>query len=127
MKPVKQSRRKPAARIAKKVRLYSTSEARANFAEALEAAHSNNALIGFDRYGRTIAVLAPVEAIYLLAGMGNLVAPSARDDLRNAAKHFLEAAALERPPSRRAAIKGGGTRGGGNNSRKPSLKRLKKT
>lgn len=88
MRSVKQLRRKAATR--RKARIYSTSEARANFAEALETAQVENAVIGFDRYGRTIAALVPVEAVYMLAGKGAAIAPAVRQEIEAYAKQFVE-------------------------------------
>src|SRR5262245_66371824 len=90
MRPVKASRRKSASRVSRKARVYSTSEARANFAEALETAQVDNAVIGFDRYGRTIAALVPIEAIYMLAGKGNMVAPGVREDIEAFSLQFVK-------------------------------------
>ena len=65
MRSVRDHRKKAASRARKPKGppVLSTSEARANFAEALETAQVDNAVIGFDRYGRTVAALVPVEAI----------------------------------------------------------------
>jgi hypothetical protein len=90
MKSVKELRRKAASRSTRKARVYSTSEARANFAEALETAQVDNAVIGFDRYGRTIAALVPVEAIYMLAGKGHMVAPGVREEIASFSQQFVE-------------------------------------
>jgi len=90
MRSVKELRRKAAARATRKARVYSTSEARANFAEALETAQVENAVIGFDRYGRTIAALVPVEAVYMLAGMGRLIAPKVRADIQSYSRQFIQ-------------------------------------
>lgn len=90
MRSVKELRRKAASRSSRKVRVYSTSEARANFAEALETAQVDNAVIGFDRYGRTIAALVPVEAIYMLAGKGQMIAPAVRQEIEAYARQFVE-------------------------------------
>ena len=90
MRSVKELRRKAASRSVRKARVYSTSEARANFAEALETAQVDNAVIGFDRYGRTIAALVPVEAIYMLAGKGNMIASSVRQDIESYALQFIQ-------------------------------------
>jgi hypothetical protein len=98
MRSVKELRRKAASRGSRKARVYSTSEARANFAEALEAAQVDNAVIGFDRYGRTIAALVPVEAIYMLAGKGNMIAPSVREEIESFSLQFIQSV-----PSRVAA------------------------
>lgn len=89
MRSVKEHRKKAATRARKpKTSVLSTSEARANFAEALETAQVDNALIGFDRYGRTVAALVPVEAIYMLAGLGKLVDPATRKDIEEGAIAF---------------------------------------
>lgn len=89
MRSVKEHRKKAAARARKpKTSVLSTSEARANFAEALETAQVDNALIGFDRYGRTVAALVPVEAIYMLAGLGRLVDPTTRKQIEEGAVAF---------------------------------------
>ena len=90
MRSVKELRRKAASRVSRKARVYSTSEARANFAEALETAQVDNAVIGFDRYGRTIAALVPVEAIYMLAGKGNMIAPSVRSEIESFSLQFIQ-------------------------------------
>ena len=90
MRSVKELRRKAASRVSRKARVYSTSEARANFAEALETAQVDNAVIGFDRYGRTIAALVPVEAIYMLAGKGNMIAPSVREEIESFSLQFIQ-------------------------------------
>jgi hypothetical protein len=89
MRSVKELRRKAASRVSRKARVYSTSEARANFAEALETAQVDNAVIGFDRYGRTIAALVPVEAIYMLAGMGHMIAPGVREEIAGFSRQFV--------------------------------------
>ncbi len=88
--PTRASARRPA-----KTQVYSTSEARANFAAALEAAQRDKAVIGFDRYGRTVAALVPVEAVYMLAGMGGEVAPNVRKGIEAAARKFAQNAVRE--------------------------------
>ena len=89
MKSVKDLRRKAAKRTAKTAPVYSTSEARANFAEALETTQLDSAVIGFDRYGRTVAALVPVEAIYMLAGLGGKIDASTRQKIDRAARAFV--------------------------------------
>ncbi len=89
MRSVREHRKKTASRARKpKTSVLSTSEARANFAEALETAQVDNALIGFDRYGRTVAALVPVEAIYMLAGLGKLVDAATRKEIEEGAVAF---------------------------------------
>jgi endonuclease YncB( thermonuclease family) len=89
MKSVKDLRRKAAKRTAKTAPVYSTSEARANFAEALETTQLDSAVIGFDRYGRTVAALVPVEAIYMLAGLGGKIDAGTRQKIDRAARVFV--------------------------------------
>ncbi|QGZ96752.1 hypothetical protein [Terricaulis silvestris] len=89
MKSVKELRRKAAKRTARTAPVYSTSEARANFAEALETTQLDSAVIGFDRYGRTVAALVPVEAIYMLAGLGGKIDAGIRQKIDRAARAFV--------------------------------------
>lgn len=89
VKSVKSLRRKAASRKAKTAPVYSTSEARANFAETLELVQAESAVIGFDRYGRTVAALVPIEAIYILAGMSTSIAPDLRSRVQEAARDFV--------------------------------------
>jgi hypothetical protein len=90
MRSVREHRKKAAtrARAVKGPPVLSTSEARANFAEALETAQVDNAVIGFDRYGRTVAALVPVEAIYMLAGLGKHVDAATRKEIEEGALAF---------------------------------------
>ena len=112
MRSVKELRRKAASRVSRKARVYSTSEARANFAEALETAQVDNAVIGFDRYGRTIAALVPVEAIYMLAGMGNMIAPAVRAEIESFSLQFIAQRAKPRFRSRARAARQARQEGG---------------
>lgn len=90
MRSVREHRKKAASRARKPkgAPVLSTSEARANFAEALETAQVDNAVIGFDRYGRTVAALVPVEAIYMLAGLGKHVDADTRREIEEGALAF---------------------------------------
>lgn len=81
---------KAPSKAARAAIVYSTSEARANFAEALETASKDGAVIGFDRYGRTVAALVPLEAIYLLAGRGQHIAPSTRERIERYARNLVQ-------------------------------------
>jgi antitoxin (DNA-binding transcriptional repressor) of toxin-antitoxin stability system len=90
MKTVRELRKKAAKRVGMGKQVLSTSEARANFAEALETAQVGGAVIGFDRYGRTIAALVPVEAVYMLAGQGGALPASVRAAIVRQAKSFVE-------------------------------------
>jgi hypothetical protein len=92
MRSVREHRKKAASRARKPkgAPVLSTSEARANFAEALETAQVDNAVIGFDRYGRTVAALVPVEAIYMLAGLGKHVDADTRREIEEGALAFAK-------------------------------------
>lgn len=108
-----------------KARIYSTSEARANFAAALESAHAESAVIGFGRYGRPIAALVPIEAVRLLAGQSGGVPPAVKARLVRTARLFLAEmpdakAANGAPPARKAA------RGAAKNKRRPARKAVGK-
>ncbi|MCX7360185.1 MAG: hypothetical protein NT015_18850 [Alphaproteobacteria bacterium] len=114
MRSVREHRKKAASR-ARKVKgppVLSTSEARANFAEALETAQVDNAVIGFDRYGRTVAALVPVEAIYMLAGLGKHVDPATRKEIEEGAMAFAHNVPYRSmSPERLAAATKGKSRG----------------
>jgi hypothetical protein len=90
MKPVKDLRKKAPRRKPITAPVYSTSEARANFAEAIETAQLDSAVIGFDRYGRTVAALVPIEAIYMLAGREDAIAPEVRNKIERGARSFVQ-------------------------------------
>ena len=88
MKATRVKRAPPATAI------YATSEARANFA-ALLAASADGQLIAFERFGQTVATLAPVEAIRILAEKD--VPAATRRKLRLAARELLAAMPQEKP------------------------------
>lgn len=106
MSSIRELRKKAASRTRKKqAQVLSTSEARANFAEVLETAHVDNAVIGFDRYGRTTAALVPVEAIYMLAGLGHLVPPATRKEIEEGAALFARNVPYRLAPAAKAPAK----------------------
>ncbi len=105
MKPVRELRKKVAARAGKKAQVYSTSEARANFAEALETAQLENAVIGFDRYGRPVAALVSIDAVRLLAGRDQEVEPATQDKIRRLASIFLHSLPASKTVAPKAAAK----------------------
>jgi len=90
MRTVKELRKKAKTRTRSKAQMYSTSEARANFAEALETAQLENTVIGFDRYGRPVAALVPIDAVRMLAGRERDVDPAVRDKIERMARLFIE-------------------------------------
>lgn len=67
----------------------STSEARANFKKSLEKAHMQNAFVGFERYGKLVAALVPVDAVRVLAGQESELDASARAQVKRTAAAFL--------------------------------------
>lgn len=69
--------------------MYSTSEGRANFAEALESAQVEHAVVGFDRYGRPLAALVPIDAVRMIAGQAQDVDPALREKITRSARLFL--------------------------------------
>src|SRR6185312_11273951 len=83
--------KKKAARAPKKQTL-STSEARANFAEALGMAQEENTVIGFDRYGKLVAAVVPIDAVRMLAGRSADVDPAVRSKIERMSRIFLHAA-----------------------------------
>jgi cyanophycinase-like exopeptidase len=86
--------KKKLARAAKK-QMLSTSQARANFAEALGMAHEENTVIGFDRYGKLVAAVVPIDAVRMLAGRSNEVEPAVRSKIERMSRIFLHAAPQE--------------------------------
>lgn len=101
MSPAPALRKNAAARAAKKQTI-STSEARANFAEALGLAQEENTVIGFDRYGKLVAALVPIDAVLMLAGRGDDVDPAVRGKIERMSRVFLTAqASLRRPAAAR--------------------------
>jgi len=84
--------RKNAVTRAPKKPTISTSEARANFAEALGLAQEESTVIGFDRYGKLVAALVPIDAVRMLAGRGEDVTPAVRNKIERMSRVFLQAA-----------------------------------
>jgi hypothetical protein len=99
MTSVPAQRKHPVAR-APKQQTISTSEARANFAEALGMAHEENTVIGFDRYGKLVAALVSIDAVRILAGRSDEVDPSVRSKIERMSRIFLTAqATMRRAPA----------------------------
>ncbi len=89
MKKAPGPKRKSAVREMRKQTL-STSEARANFADALGLAQEENTVIGFERYGRLVAAVVSIDAVRLLAGRGEDVAPAVREKIARMSEVFLK-------------------------------------
>jgi len=81
-------RKAPGKPKAGRAKVLPSSEARASFSETLETAQVDNTVIGLERYGRTVAALVPVEAIYILAGQGDLIDVRTREEIIAGAQLF---------------------------------------
>lgn len=57
--------------------LYSTTEGRQRFPDLLQTIYGEKAIIGFDRYGRALGAVVPIEAVRMLAGFSDV-----DDDIR---------------------------------------------
>lgn len=98
---------KAAKKVAKgaKQRTVSTSEVRKQLAAALRTVKQNKVLIGFGRYGACVALLAPVEAAFMLAGRASEVKPETRSKIKALAEAFAADLALTEAPAKKAAKK----------------------
>lgn len=103
MSSVSAQKKNPARRAAKKQTL-STSQARANFADALGMAQEQSTIIGFDRYGKLIAAVVPIDAVRMLARRGDEVDPAVRLKIERMARSMLQVAAPAGAPSAAAML-----------------------
>lgn len=69
--------------------VYSTTIGRAKFPEFMQLSYGEKAVIGFDRYGRILGAIVPVEAVKVLAGREREVDPHVRAQIERAAAHLL--------------------------------------
>jgi hypothetical protein len=70
--------------------IYSTTLGRMHFADFVQLAYGEKILVGFDRYGRTLAAIAPIEAVKMLAGQDDDVPPRVREQIQRAAEELLD-------------------------------------
>ena len=70
-------------------RLLSTTEGRQRFPDLLQTCFGDKAVIGFDRYGRAMGAVVPMEAVRLLAGYRDAVDPHVRDTIASTAQSLL--------------------------------------
>ena len=70
-------------------RLVSTTEGRQRFPDLLQTCFGDKAVIGFDRYGRALGAVVPMEAVRLLAGYDQAVDPGVRDTITRTARALL--------------------------------------
>ncbi|MBI1251476.1 MAG: hypothetical protein GC189_08395 [Alphaproteobacteria bacterium] len=114
MKTVKELREKEAATSREGQLVYSTSEGRAKFPDLLQSSFGDKKIIGFDRYGRIMGAVVPIEAVRMLAGLSDHVEEDTRSRIQKTARHLLaqlpnEAVLLEPVPEPRASrlVEGG--------------------
>jgi len=96
MKAAKEQKKKKSP-ARPKATMFSTSDARANFAHALGMAQRENTVIGFDRYGHRVAALVPMDAVLMLAGRGSEVEPASRDKIERMARALANATVVDEP------------------------------
>lgn len=89
MKTVKELREKEATAPRKTHIIFSTSQGRAIFPELLQSAFGDKRVIGFDRYGRIMGAVVPIEAVRLLAGLEADVEEDTRMRIIKAARALL--------------------------------------
>jgi hypothetical protein len=70
-------------------RLLSTTEGRQRFPDLLQTCFGDKAVIGFDRYGRALGAVVPMEAVRLLAGYDEAVDPRVRETIALTAQALL--------------------------------------
>src|ERR1041385_1515772 len=68
---------------------YSTTEGRQKLPDILQVSYGEKAVIGFDRYGRALGALVPMEAVEMLAGSTRVDA-DVRDRIQRTAKSLLD-------------------------------------
>jgi hypothetical protein len=80
-----------AQRSSPRALFYSTTEGRQRFPDILQVSYGEKAVIGFDRYGRALGALVPMEAVKMLAGHGEgEVESGIRDHIQRTAQSLLD-------------------------------------
>lgn len=70
--------------------VYSTTDGRQRFPDILQVSYGEKAVIGFDRYGRALGAVVPMEAVAMLAGDHVGVDQDVRERIRRAAQKLLD-------------------------------------
>lgn len=70
--------------------VYSTTDGRQRFPDILQVSYGEKAVIGFDRYGRALGAVVPMEAVLMLAGSTDKVDKGVRDRIERAAQALLD-------------------------------------
>ena len=74
---------------AKKI-VYSTTDGRQRFPDILQDIYGGKAVIGFDRYGRVLGAVVPMEAVAMLAGQTEHVDDYTRGRIELAAQQLMK-------------------------------------
>lgn len=90
---------------AEKTKSFSTSEGRANFAQALVKTDREKTVVGFARYKRTVAALVPIDAVHMLAGRDSEIDPSVRAHIARMARLFLAGTPQAKKGARKSVSK----------------------
>lgn len=75
--------------------LVSTSHGRTHFPEILQSSLADKSIIGFDRYGRVVGAVVPIEAVRMLAGFQESVDEDVQVRVKRAALALLREASGE--------------------------------
>lgn len=78
----------PKTAAGKKI-VYSTTDGRQRFPDILQVTYGDKAVIGFDRYGRALGAVVPMEAVRMLAGLDSDVDEDIRSRIERAATALL--------------------------------------
>lgn len=70
--------------------VYSTTDGRQRFPDILQVSYGEKAVIGFDRYGRALGAVVPMEAVQMLAGQLGTVDDDVRERIERAARALLD-------------------------------------
>ena len=70
--------------------VYSTTDGRQRFPDILQVSYGEKAVIGFDRYGRALGAVVPMEAVLMLAGKTQDVDEDVKLRIERAAQKLLQ-------------------------------------
>lgn len=70
--------------------VYSTTDGRQRFPDILQVSYGEKAVIGFDRYGRALGAVVPMEAVLMLAGKTEDVDEDVKLRIERAAQKLLQ-------------------------------------
>lgn len=70
--------------------VYSTTDGRQKFPDILQVSYGEKAVIGFDRYGRALGAVVPMEAVLMLAGKTHDVDDDVKARIERAALKLLD-------------------------------------